>query len=151
MSLNNRIDNLIRVLGVKQYQFAEKSKLSPQIISKIINQGSDARISTIESILINHKDVNARWLITGEGEMFTASSTLQHKISSEKLDTASHETNTYKFLYEVERQKNEELYGEIGSLRTEVGRSEERLLAAEEQLEKNAKQIKELKADSKDE
>ncbi|MCO6475217.1 MAG: helix-turn-helix transcriptional regulator [Phaeodactylibacter sp.] len=69
MSIAERIDKLCQSEG-SQKIVAEKTGIKQGVLSAIINRGSQVRSDTLRSILIAYPTLNARWLITGQGEMW---------------------------------------------------------------------------------
>ena len=69
MSVAERIETICRFEG-SQKIVAEKTGIKQAALSAIINRGSQARSDTIELILKAYPKLNARWLITGQGEMW---------------------------------------------------------------------------------
>jgi phage repressor protein C with HTH and peptisase S24 domain len=72
MSINKRITELINALeSGSQRGFAVKTGLSPSYVNSIVGvRGSDPSSKVLHSILIAYTNVNANWLITGEGDRF---------------------------------------------------------------------------------
>ena len=69
MSIAERIDKLCQSEG-SQKIVAVKTGIKQGVLSAIINRGSQVRSDTLRSILIAYPTINARWLITGQGEMW---------------------------------------------------------------------------------
>ena len=69
MSIAERIDKLCKSEG-SQKIVAEKTGIKQGVLSAIINRGSQVRSDTLKAILIAYPTLNARWLITGQGEMW---------------------------------------------------------------------------------
>lgn len=53
-----------------QKAVAEKTGIKQAVLSAIINRGSQVRSDTLKSILEAYPSLNARWLITGQGDMW---------------------------------------------------------------------------------
>ena len=69
MSIAERIDKLCKSEG-SQKTVAEKTGIKQGVLSAIINRGSQVRSDTLKAILKAYPTLNARWLITGQGEMW---------------------------------------------------------------------------------
>lgn len=69
MSIAERIDKICQYEG-SQKIVAEKTGIKQGVLSAIINRGSQVRSDTLKAILIAYPTLNARWLITGQGEMW---------------------------------------------------------------------------------
>lgn len=70
MSVNQRIEELYNFQKFSQSEFSKvvgvpQSRLNNQVLGK-----NGVGLDTIVSIVETFKDLNARWLLTGEGEMF---------------------------------------------------------------------------------
>ncbi len=72
MSINKRILELIDSLeGGSQKGFASKIGLAPSSVNGIVGtRGSDPSAKILNSVLLAYKNINANWLITGNGNMF---------------------------------------------------------------------------------
>jgi transcriptional regulator with XRE-family HTH domain len=71
MEIGSRISLIVSKKGVQQYVMLDKLQLSRQSYNNYEKGKSLPNYETIYRILINFKDINARWLITGEGEMYS--------------------------------------------------------------------------------
>jgi hypothetical protein len=68
--INTRIVELIGALGISKNQFAIKIKTSSAMISKVTNQKTNFGKDIIEKIITAYPNLNAAWLITGDGEIW---------------------------------------------------------------------------------
>lgn len=66
-TINNRIETLIKELGISKTAFGEKLNVTQQYISKLVKSGTPS-IRLIEDICQKF-DVNKNWLLTGKGRM----------------------------------------------------------------------------------
>jgi len=73
MTVNECIIKLIEDLGLNQAEFSKKCNINPRVISDIKKPNHGIKADTLRKILITYKNLNARWLLTGEGEMFDTS------------------------------------------------------------------------------
>jgi len=70
MSISERIQALVEYEG-SQTKLANKAGLNNAAISRIINASSSTlRSDTLEAIVTAYPDLNARWLLTGQGAMW---------------------------------------------------------------------------------
>jgi len=60
--------------GVKQSHLIKKWKVSKQIVSDLVNGKKSVGLERVINILDFDKDLNARWLILGEGKMYECES-----------------------------------------------------------------------------
>lgn len=64
-----RLDRYKEYAGLNDNQITVKSGLTVGVINSARKRGSSLSGDNIEKILNAFKDINARWLLTGEGEM----------------------------------------------------------------------------------
>lgn len=67
--LNERIQEIIKEIGIKKIEFARRLSLSPPYISEMCSGKTMPSDRTISDIC-REFNVNETWLRTGEGEMF---------------------------------------------------------------------------------
>ena len=67
--MNTRIRELIKALGLKQAEFAQRLGVSRPFVSELCSGSKNPSDRTIQDIC-REFNVNERWLRTGEGEMF---------------------------------------------------------------------------------
>lgn len=91
--------------GLNDNQVTVQCGLSTGIIGNARKKGKSLNGNNIVKILYVFKDLNARWLLTGEGEMLSA------------VESASN-TELSAFL----KKQNKELMEEVARLNQEVGR-----------------------------
>ncbi|WP_231464790.1 hypothetical protein [Pedobacter sp. Leaf132] len=72
MSINKRIKQVIDIkLGGSQKAFAALIEATPQYVARLIAEGGSVGLEPVIKILKLYPDVDARWLILGDGEMIT--------------------------------------------------------------------------------
>ncbi|WP_051599255.1 helix-turn-helix domain-containing protein [Metaclostridioides mangenotii] len=72
MELKNRIKELIKNTGLKQVEFANKIKVDPSYISKLLSENSKTIPSDrLLNDICREFNVSEEWLRTGKGEMYT--------------------------------------------------------------------------------
>lgn len=70
-SINRRIEIIANYYNVSAYELSKKLDTSTTRISHILNDRNKPNYELLKSICEYFPDVDARWLLTGEGEMFT--------------------------------------------------------------------------------
>ena len=93
-AFGERIENLIKQLGITKTKFAEKLSVSQPYISKIIISGYVPSYRLIEDICEKF-NANEKWLRTGEGEMFIRK-TRSETIADFMVDMLNEEEPSYK-------------------------------------------------------
>lgn len=71
MSVNDRISEYCKVNKIKQVDLAEWSFGSTQTISNIFKRKQNPNFEFIYKFLTKFPEINARWFITGEGDMLS--------------------------------------------------------------------------------
>ncbi|KJF42118.1 helix-turn-helix domain-containing protein [Draconibacterium sediminis] len=69
--MKDRIKNFIEVKGISAGELAAVLDVQRSNISHILNGRNKPGASFIEKLLLEFPDLNARWLLTGEGDMFS--------------------------------------------------------------------------------
>ena len=93
-AFGERIENLIKQLGITKTKFAEKLSVSQPYISKIIISGYVPSDRLIEDICEKF-NANEKWLRTGEGEMLIRK-TRSETIADFMVDMLNEEEPSYK-------------------------------------------------------
>ncbi|WP_303922615.1 helix-turn-helix domain-containing protein [Draconibacterium sediminis] len=70
--MKDRIKNFIEVKGISAGELAAVLDVQRSNISHILNGRNKPGASFIEKLLLEFPDLNARWLLTGEGDMFSS-------------------------------------------------------------------------------
>lgn len=71
MTIGKRFALILKEKGVTQKSFSERIGYREQSISKLIKgQTQSPRADLIVQVAISFPDVNLRWLLIGEGEMY---------------------------------------------------------------------------------
>lgn len=83
MAINERVVKLIEKYDIQYKEFASLLGVSRQTITNITSNSVRPSLEVIEKILKQYPRVNARWLITGEGEMFSDQQQEPEKILKE--------------------------------------------------------------------
>ena len=93
-AFGERIENLIKQLGITKTKFAEKLSVSQKKKKKIIISGYVPSDRLIEDICEKF-NANEKWLRTGEGEMFIRK-TRSETIADFMVDMLNEEEPSYK-------------------------------------------------------
>lgn len=108
----DRLDRYKEYAGLNDNQITVKCGLTIGIINSARKRGSSLSGESIEKILKVFKDINARWLLTGEGEMIQ---------NNEIFETNCESLTAYLGKENKElKVKNEELNREIGKLEGQI-------------------------------
>lgn len=73
MSVNQRVSewiNLMKKKGLSQRKLAEIFERTPQYISELSREKGSCGLNVITKILVFNEELNARWLVLGEGNMY---------------------------------------------------------------------------------
>lgn len=68
--MKDRIRQLMETQHLSQQQFADMLNISPASLSSIFNDRTKPTLNHVDAIQRSFPDVNLRWLLYGEGEMF---------------------------------------------------------------------------------
>lgn len=82
MSLSARLKMFIAEKELTQYRVAKNAGIAQQTFASILN-GTDARFSNLEKILLAFPELNGDWLLTGRGEMLFPENDGADEIKSE--------------------------------------------------------------------
>lgn len=75
--MNERLKEIIRYkTGGRQVDFANLCGWTPQYVAKLL-RGENFGLAPVQKILTLFPDINARWLLFGEGEMLTQEATTE--------------------------------------------------------------------------
>lgn len=108
--LIERLDKYMSYAGLNDNKVTNQCGLSIGIINTARKRGKSLNGDNIEKILYTYKDLNARWLLTGEGEMLSINET------SPMID-----------IVEFLKKQNEELLEKIDLLNRKIGELENEL------------------------
>lgn len=73
LTVNQRVKSLAESKGLTQYRLAKILSMSPQTINSIFNDKCRPSYEFLSKLAEHFRELNTRWLLTGEGEPFTAS------------------------------------------------------------------------------
>jgi transcriptional regulator with XRE-family HTH domain len=97
--MKERLNSLMDFLRISASELARKTGLSSQYISNVLKRDGDMTNSYLASILNAYPTLNARWLLTGEGDMWESpeekdySTMKTHTISITKEGGVEYRTN----------------------------------------------------------
>jgi len=69
MTINKRIELIIKYLGMNNNSFSKKINVNPTVIHNIIKGRNKPSYDILTAILSTFDNINPTWLLTGEGEM----------------------------------------------------------------------------------
>ena len=69
MTINQRLGEYIALKKISNVKLSEVARCSPQVVGTWFTHNVKVKGDYILNIINEYKDINARWLITGEGEM----------------------------------------------------------------------------------
>ncbi|MCD7931600.1 MAG: helix-turn-helix domain-containing protein [Tannerellaceae bacterium] len=77
LSIQERLNKIITYSGVKPNSFAEEIGIYPQRLGNYL-RGRTPDLETLDKILAAYPEIDARWLLTGEGFMTAAEETTEN-------------------------------------------------------------------------
>ena len=83
LSINERIRLLINDIGESQNSIAKKLGVNQSFLSKVVRGLSKPSVEMLSGITEAYRNVNAEWLLTGNGPMYKTPSTETAKTQSE--------------------------------------------------------------------
>lgn len=113
-----RLEALLKALGIKQTQFSKIAGVSQTYVSQMISGKKSISYSVIQGITKSLPQVNIKWLMQGEGEMFFPEKNSEVSEPGEKYGKVSwvqelsalldrHEERIARLEEEVQRMKEE--------------------------------------------
>lgn len=70
MSINNRVEQLIKKTTTSKSAFSKTTGISTVILSHISSGRNKVSLTAVEQILTAYPKVNAEWLLLGKGQIF---------------------------------------------------------------------------------
>jgi transcriptional regulator with XRE-family HTH domain len=70
VSVNERIVKIYESLQINQAEFARRISVSSQTLNNQVKGKNGLSITTLELIAKSYPDLNIRWLVSGEGNMW---------------------------------------------------------------------------------
>ena len=123
-----RLDQYIAYSGLNDNRLTVQAGLKVGIINSARKRNKGIGSENIEKILLVRKDLNARWLLTGEGEMLAE-------------DSSQAEPNLVEYL----KKQNSELNEKIKQLNQEIKQLNQEISQLNRELGKKEGQIQEMK------
>lgn len=87
MNISDRLNLLIKEKGTSIRALEQTIGCSNGVLSRCINKNTDISSVWVSKIIETYKDVNPRWLLTGEGEMTTPAQPEKIILPSQSVDT----------------------------------------------------------------
>lgn len=81
MELSGRLKKVMKELDLSQVQIADKTNVTRQNISNIINDKGNPSVEWVRKLVIAFPVIDCRWLVTGEGEMLVDKSKSDYVLS----------------------------------------------------------------------
>ena len=103
-SINERVQKLIDLKYRSRSEFAREISVSEQYISQLVNKNSGIGIKFITKIAGVFPNINLKWLILGEGEMFERTNLFDELMEYQKTDLPPTRENyeRYKSILEMQ-------------------------------------------------
>jgi transcriptional regulator with XRE-family HTH domain len=80
-----RIDLIIKKLGISASQFAEEINVQRSSVSHVLSGRNKPSLDFITKVITRYPEINAEWLLSGRGQMYSAMNV------AEKTDSVSQE------------------------------------------------------------
>ena len=77
MSDTERVVEIIRVMGMNNIQFSQKTGISPASLSHITSGRSNPTLTILRNIVESFPELNPEWVLLGRGDMFQSASTTE--------------------------------------------------------------------------
>ena len=124
-----RLRNLIEELNMNKNSFSVKLGVSPTIIHNIIDgRGSKPSYEVLHKIVTTFKNVNAYWLLMGEGDMLIQSNEKEKLVlSKSELELKNEKIVLYEELLKAKEETIVSQKSENQLLRKEILRLEQAL------------------------
>ena len=78
MSDTERVIEIIRVMGMNNIQFSQKTGISPASLSHITSGRSNPTLTILRNIVESFPELNPEWVLLGRGDMFQSASTTEN-------------------------------------------------------------------------
>lgn len=86
-SISNRINAAIRHKGISVRSFEAQAGITQGVLSNAIKKNSDISSTNLSKIIDTYDEFDARWLLTGEGEMLKRDNTQELSSSKSEANT----------------------------------------------------------------
>lgn len=127
-SINERIEKLIGVVAKSQKEFAEKTGIKKSTLSAIVgDRKMDPSSSALSLIAKKYTNVDLKWLITGEGEMFIHApvNNFNGLPDSNDLDTIRKERDLLKDKLLIQHERYQILLEKYNRLEEEINKKKQ--------------------------
>lgn len=105
-TVNERIKELIRYLGLSDRRFAEMIGVPQTTISNLFNRNTEPSYKILNAIINQFEFVDSRWLLTGEGEMNTEKNKMTIKVINNPKSADKKMESQQVTLYDVNAAAN---------------------------------------------
>ena len=78
MSDTERVIEIIRVMGMNNIQFSQKTGISPASLSHITSGRSNPTLTILRNIVESFPELNPEWVLLGRGDMFQSAPTTEN-------------------------------------------------------------------------
>jgi len=122
MTINNRIELLIKELGLNNNSFSNKIGVNSTVIHNITKGRNSPSFDIMNKIVLTFDNINSEWLLTGEGEMLKDASQQTKKVVQTEVPQKGFELLIEHLKAENKELKteNKELYLQIDRLQNEL-------------------------------
>ena len=83
MSDTERVVEIIRVMGMNNIQFSQKTGISPASLSHITSGRSNPTLTILRNIVESFPELNPEWVLLGRGDMFRNASTPDNGLNND--------------------------------------------------------------------
>ena len=93
--VNDRLKIFIDSIKISQVDFGRKIGISKQQIGSWLKDGVKIPVVSLSIIIKEHPELNARWLMTGEGDMIISSEKNMYKLEESTPEVCSEKITVY--------------------------------------------------------
>lgn len=97
MGIKERVNELLTIKKLSQSALADGLGLSRATVNQWLKRENSFGLESVRKLLIYFPDLNARWLILGEGEMLETSANANYELKSEVAKMVADELKEYGF------------------------------------------------------
>ena len=142
-TLNERIREVRKYLGLSQKDFAEKVGISQRSVSWGEQPGNNVPDSTIKSLCIVFR-ISEAWLRTGEGEMLEQPETFSLDQYLKENGCTALEMEIVKAYFELDAATRQKIFEAFERIHSRIATAKEQLAAADAGQQQEAKAPQEM-------
>ena len=142
-TLNERIREVRKYLGLSQKDFAEKVGISQRSVSWGEQPGNNVPDSTIKSLCIVFR-ISEAWLRTGEGEMLEQPETFSLDRYLKENGCTALEMEIVKAYFELDFDTRQKIFESFSHIHSRITAAKEQLAAADTGQQQEAKTPQEM-------